>query len=269
MNIIQKIKTLFNHFKSFQNNHKTNIPLSYNNVDLAEQLFNSQTLGGYIDDKYSSQVNAILKECTPVDSKYPERQQVLLKIIEMIGEPKTPKERYIIAISYAWSRVEYREKAIYYLNLYLNNELYVNIYAHRKYGLSSNISLKENEKHHLIEMYDYLAKAYIGIYDFNKALAVGEKMININPNDQRGYFVKTEILSKQGKLQECKTWLEQIKTSPYYKIQIYYDVLGRKIEDSYFCKAIDRLLEDTENKIKKNYIYKPKIHSNKKEKGVN
>lgn len=219
---------------------------SSNNSNLAEQLFNTQTLGKVIDNKYLYQINAILKECTPPDSKFPERQQVLLKIIDLIGEPSTPKERFIVAKAYAWSRADYRKKSIHYLEMYLHNELY--------YGAMRD-NTPESLQSHLSEMNDYLAKAYIGEYDFEKALNIYQNMIKQFPNDVPSYIGKCEVLIKQNKLDECHKWLTESKKLPYYKLNKNY---GETEPENWFYFTINRLLKDVNDKINKGYKYRPR-----------
>ena len=223
------------------------------NVELASQLFNTQVLGSDINKKYKYQINKILKDCTPKGDKYPERQQVLLKVIELIGEPQNPKERFLIAKSYAWSRVSYRNKAIYYLEFYLNNPLYEEAYIH--HSRYYNDTIEKSKLYHLSEMYGYLGKAYIGEYDFNKALHVYEHMINIFPEDPPSYMGKCEVLIKQNKLLDCKNWLTTCKTLPYYKLNKQY---GKTEEENWFHFTINRLLKDVEEKITKGYVYRPR-----------
>lgn len=223
------------------------------NVELAFQLFKTQVLNSSIDSKYQHQINKILKKCTPKNSKYPERQQVLLKVIELIGEPKNSKERFLIAKSYAWSRALYRDKAIYYLELYLNNSLYEEAYIHcfRHF----NDTIEKNKLYHLSEMYGYLGKAYIGKYNFDKALQIYEYMISIFPESPVSYMGKCEILIKQNKLFDCKNWLIACKKLPYYKLNKKY---GETEDKNWFHFTINRLLEDVEKKITNNYVYRPK-----------
>lgn len=92
------------------------------------------------------------------NTQYPDRQAVLLKIIQLIGEPSTPQERYIVAKAYAWSRVKYRDKAIYYLNLYLANNIYEGAYIHKHHNFYN--TLEDEKKYHLSEMYNLLGTAY-------------------------------------------------------------------------------------------------------------
>lgn len=165
------------------------------NTELAYQLFETQMLGGDVDKKYRYSVNKILKECTPNGDTYPGRQQVLLKIIELIGDPTTPKQRFIVAKAYAWSRAGYRDKAIYYLKLYLNNPLYKEAYIHIKFNVDD--TPEKSKLHHLSEMYGYLGKAYMGEYDFDNALSVYEYMISKFPEDPPAYMGKCEALIKK------------------------------------------------------------------------
>lgn len=97
------------------------------NTELAFQLFNSLYLGCDIDKKYEKSVNEIINSMKDTTG-YFDRQQLLDKIILLIGEPQNTKQRYIVAIAYAWSKASYRKKAIKYLELYLSNELYEDAY---------------------------------------------------------------------------------------------------------------------------------------------
>ena len=225
-------------------------------VTLAEQLFNTQILGAYIDPQYKLQVNRILKRCTPKTQKFPERQQVLLNVIELIGEPKTPKERFLVAKAYAWSRAQYRDKAIYYLKLYLENELWRDAYIHQIHNYRD--TEEESKLYHLNEMYEYLAKAYIGKGNFDEALKIYEYLIDIFPEHPSAYRGKYECLLKQNKLDECLEWIKKVKKSKYYKIYYKNTILNTKTKDSWFKDTIDNILNDIEEKIKKGYKYKPR-----------
>ena len=220
------------------------------NTELAYQLFETQMLGGNVNKKYKYSVNKVLKECTPKGDLYPERQQVLLKIIDLIGDPKTPKERFIVAKTYAWSRAEYRNDAIQYLELYLNNPLYKEAYINNVYDTP-----EKNKLHHLSEMYGYLGKAYIGEYDFDKALSTYEYMINIFPENPSAYMGKCETLIKQNELSKCYDWLLNCKKLPYYKLNKQN---GKTEEENWFHFTINRLIKDVKKKIDKGYIYRPR-----------
>lgn len=225
-----------------------------NNTELAEQLFSTQILGENINKKYLPLIKKILKECTPKGDTYPERQQVLLKVIELIGEPKTSQERFIVAKSYAWSRANFRPQAIKYLSLYLNNPLY-----EMEINKFSGISHDEALKNHLTEMYGYLGKAYIGEYNFDEALKIYEYLINQFPNDPLAYMGKCEVLIKQNKLLDCHQWLVNCQKLPYYKFNKNY---AETDTENWFYFTINRLLKDVNEKINKNYKYSPRKTKN-------
>lgn len=222
-------------------------------TELAYQLLETQMLGGNLDKKYKYSVNKILKECTLKGALYPERQQVLFKIIDLIGVPQTSKERFIVAKAYAWSKAEYRDKAIHYLELYLNNPLYEEAYIHNLHNY--NDTLEKRKLYHLSEMYGYLGKAYIGEYDFDKALSIYEYIINIFPENPSAYIGKCETLIKQNELSKCYNWLLNCKKLPYYKLNKQY---GKTEKENFFHFTINRLLKDVEEKISKGYMYKPR-----------
>lgn len=243
------MQNLLNYFK------KSNI----NNIDLAEQLFNTQILGNNINPKYNDKINTILDECILQGEQYPDRQAVLLKVIQLIGEPQTAKERYLVAKFYAWSKVQYREKAIHYLELYLNNNLYTEAYIHNFRNINDTPEIRK--LYHLDEMYCYLAKAYEGTYQLDKALNIYEYLISIFPGDPTAYTGKTNILIKQNKLNQCSEWLKNVKKLPYYKLNKKYAVTA---PENWFYFTINKLLNDIEEKIEKKYVYKTRHNTKDK-----
>lgn len=223
------------------------------NVELALQLFETQMLGGGNNSKYQKQVDRILKDCTPADSEYPERQEVLLKIIELIGEPKTPKERFIVAKAYAWSRANYRTQAIKYLELYLNDDLYEDEYSkthHNIYGRTP--SLEEEKNIHIADILQYLGKAYEGEYEFEKALKCYEKENELIYFWPHSYANLVNIYTKMNMLDKAFTICKQAKKSPFYKKTRYKDeLLDEYFTDDTFKSVINDLYKDTKEKIEK------------------
>ncbi len=88
-----------------------NLTKKINNSQLAYELFNFDTEG-----QYSREVKKILKEFTRKGEEYPDRQDIFLKAIDLIGEPQTEKEKYIVAEAYLWSRYPFKLKGIEYRN---------------------------------------------------------------------------------------------------------------------------------------------------------
>lgn len=215
-----------------------------NNPDLALKLF--ETLSVSTNNMTHSEekiINTILKECNC-------RQDILNKVIEICGTPTTSKQRYIYAVAYAWSTKEYREKAVYYLELYLSNSLYEDIYLHRFRFYEQSIESRKND--HLSTMYKYLAEIYEKEYIFDKALFNYERMIDINPYNPLGYCGKVNVLIKMNNIDLAIEFLQGIKKSKYYKKNIEYT------PDNWLMNEIDNLISICIEKKNKNYIYKPR-----------
>jgi tetratricopeptide (TPR) repeat protein len=213
------------------------------NIELAEELLKTLSVGFNVNPKYSKEIKKIEKENIDIKTGFPDRQKILLKVISLIDATDTPQKRFLLAKAYAWSKVEYREKSIEYLELYLNNDVYVNQYS------------QETNNRNLFDMYNFLCKAYLGTYNFEKALNVAEKTLNIDKSNPIGYQLKTEVLIKTNKLIEAKEWLECQKKSPYYKFNKKYLETS---SENFFFFTINRLLNDIEEKIKKGYVYRPR-----------
>ena len=216
-----------------------------NNPELAYNIFQTLMVGCSLTTFEEIKVNYAIKDCKC-------RQDVLNKVIEVCGEPLTPFQRYIYAIAYAWSNKEYRQLAIQYLNYYLSNELWDGALNRLRY---STQSIEERKREHLCEMYNYLFNAYIGTYEFDKALEIAEHMIEIDITNPTCHMAKCEILIKLNKLNECKEWLEAQKKLPFYKFDKKY--LETQSEN-WFYFTINRLLNDVNEKIEKGYVYKPR-----------
>jgi len=209
------------------------------NVDLAYALFMSLSVGGsskYF--KYKEQVENIL-------SIIKDRQEVLLKVIELAGSPNTPKQRRIIAEAYAWSRSQYRKEAIKYIELYLNSELYYEYIPGAHITSDYREATKQDvENAHKVEMLMYLGKAYEGEYDFDKALECFTKQAEIIPYWASIYCNIAKILTKQNKLNEAVQVLEKAK------------IIERMDETN--IKVLDSRIYELKQKIKKGYVYKPR-----------
>ncbi len=223
------------------------------NVDLAEQLFNtllvSASFGNSVLDK---DVEYLLSQCKT-------RQEILDKIIELCGEPNTPKQRYLLAKAHAWSKVSHRKLAIKYLELYLNNDLYENNYKEHHHSLGDKyFSIEEEKNIHIAEICNYLGKAYEGEYEFDKALMYYKKELELTPFWPAAYCHVGGILIKQNKLIEAMDFYLRAKKSPYYKPVKYKDFFGKTQTDSTFKKVIDDHLADLKEKIDKGYVYKPR-----------
>lgn len=218
-----------------------------NNPDLALKLFDTIAVStGNNNNNIIEQklINDILKECKS-------RQEILNKVIEICGVPKTPKQRYIYAKAYLWSNKKYRKKAIYYTELYLSNQLYDDIYLHRFRYYDQPLEERKNE--HISDLYLDLAKVYEKMYIFDKAILNSEIAIELVPYCPLAYRTKVSCLIKDNKIDEAINYLKDVKKSKYYTKSDKYapDTL-------WFMNTIDELLNNCKIKKENNYIYKPR-----------
>ncbi|MDD6807924.1 MAG: DnaD domain protein [Oscillospiraceae bacterium] len=215
-----------------------------NNPDLALKLFETLSVStGTLTQKEQSVINDILSTCKT-------RQDILNKVVEICGEPNTSQKRYIYAMAYSWSNKEYRKKAIKYLELYLSNPLYEDVYLNRFSYYNEPIESRKNN--HLNSMHQTLGEIYEKEYDFDNALINYEKAIQYDPYNPITYRKKVGTLIKMNKIEEAIIFLDIIKKSKYYVINNKYMPID------WFIKTIDELLEDCKKKQKENYLYKPR-----------
>lgn len=200
--------------------------------DLAERIFEYRVYQPYINSCPDKQVRFVCKDCTNI-------QESLNKVIEYCEEPVTPKARYLYAITYAWSRVIYNERAIYYLEQYLSGDLYA------KYT-----DTYEKRLNHLGQMYDYLIDCYKKDLKFDKALEVCDYFLtNINENDIYIHYQQADIFKRQNKLQLAISSYENAKKHAKEKNDLIY---------------IQEHIQDVQNKIRNNYIFKPRLKERKR-----
>lgn len=204
-----------------------------NNPDLAERIFEIRTYQPYVKKCKDLEVKMACWKCKDI-------QDTLNKVIEVCGPANSPKARYLYAITYAWSRKEYNDKAIYYLEQYLNNPLYTG--AYRK--LNSQYSLEKRKKIHISEMLGYLGKAYEKSYNFEKALNCQLKRLDLDPEFAGIYVTVSEIYTKLNQLNKALDILNRAQTTIYYKDE--------------FKTTIDNYIEKIKAKINSNYVYKPR-----------
>lgn len=219
-------------------------------AELSYEVFNFNKNG-----QYSHEVKKILKEITKQGEEYPDRQDVFLKAIDIIGEPETPKEKYIVAEAYLWSRYPFKIKGIEYGNKYINSELWNYEYCKVPKNVDNTISNKKNIdiSHFLHE----IGLIYESEYKLDEAFKCYEREIEITPFFQFGYIDKAKVLVKLNRLEEALELLKNTRNSKYYipYSTKEYEWQTERMNDG-FKYAIENNIKDIENKIKKNYKYK-------------
>lgn len=222
------------------------------NSELAYELFNFDESG-----KYSNEVKKIMKEFTKKGEKFPDRQDIFLKAIDLIGTPKTPKERFIVAKAYLWSRYPFKLKGIEKGNEYLNNELFKEEYETVVVPLNINSTLENKKNIHIITILHEIGSIYESEYQFENALECYNQEIILVPYFSTGFIDKAKLLVKINKKEEALKLLKSTRESKYYKpfSTKEYEWQTEYIDDG-FKTGIEKNIKEIEEKIEKNYKYK-------------
>ena len=184
---------------------------------------------------------------------------MLNEVIKFCGSPETPRQRCLLAKAYAWSNIEYNDKAIEHLELYLNNELYEDSF---KNNLAYD-SYSDRRKWHIALFSLDLGLAYDKARNIDKALSVYQDVLKLIPESQIPYLRIAEMYKKKNQLDKSIEILEKARKSKYYAKKEIKDVFGNSYKpkqyDNTFIEIIDKYYIDYLNKKNKGYVYKPRI----------
>lgn len=168
-----------------------------NNVELAYQLLQTIPFDEIQEGPYKYKVMQMVQEL-------PNQEDRLLTILELAFGTSTPKRRYVTAMAFLMLGSRYAQKAIYYLEEYINNELCSDCY-------------KDSSKElHLAEMYECLGNSYEDINNLNDALWAYSESIKLNSCDAVLYVNMINILIKINKPNVAKQVIAQAKTNHNY-----------------------------------------------------
>ncbi len=218
--------------------------------ELAYEVLNFDKNG-----KYSYEVKKIFKELTKKGEKEVDRQDIFLKAIDLIGEPNTPKEKYIVAEAYLWSRYPFKLKGIEYGKKYISSELWNYQYVKVPKNADNTIINKKNIQ--ISQFLHEIGIIYESEYKLDEAIECYEKEIEITPFFQFGYIDKAKVLVKLGRPIEALELLKSTRSSKYYIpfSTKEYEWQTEQMDDG-FKYAIEKNIKKIEHKIEKNYKYK-------------
>lgn len=222
------------------------------NAELAYELFNFNESG-----KYSHEVKNIMKEFTKKGENFPDRQDIFLKAIDLIGTTKTPKERFIVAKAYLWSRYPFKLKGIEKGNEYLNNELFKEEYETVAVPLNIDSTLENKKNIHIATILHEIASIYESEYKLEEALECYNQEIRLVPYFSMGFIDKAKLLARINKKEEALKLLKSTRESKYYRpfSTKEYEWQTEYIDDG-FKTGIEKNIKEIEEKIEKNYKYK-------------
>jgi tetratricopeptide (TPR) repeat protein len=211
---------LFNLFKSEKIDNSTSVSI--------ENLFNARLYQPYVQKEQNKTIRDFFWNCNDI-------QESLNRIIEECEKYDTPESRYYKALSLAWSRIEYNNRAIYELENYLNKEPYlIN-------GKTEDILRPST--------LGYLGKAYEKNKNYEKSLEIYMEQSKLDLG-QVPLINITEIYRKKNDLDSAIT------------------LLKKSLDNNNNCidkRVIERYLDDYIIKKKKGYIF---VSKKKKNDGV-
>ncbi|MBQ3006789.1 MAG: hypothetical protein IJD78_04420 [Clostridia bacterium] len=208
--------------------------------ELAYNMFMS--LGaGFVDPEYK---RAIEKQ----KEYYPTRNDMLFKIIDLIGYPETVKEKYTFAYAYYWLGSKYCTQAITHLCEYIksgclpdNGKRYV-----------PEFDLYIESKHNLASAYHDLGVSCERNYQFEEAMKCYIKAARMQPFYSHHYVVIARLCAKLNDLDRGIRILTKVaESNEFYQ-------LSKRTETHSFKKAIDFELKDLLNKKEQGYVYRPR-----------
>lgn len=220
------------------------------NLDRAEELMN--VLLRPQDPPKSRALEKDLKE-------YPSKQARIDRILELCGEPQTPRQRYIRAMTISLEKSDDRSRAIGAFVKYLAGEPYEEAWIHAKHTLGNRPFPPEEEKKiHLAEMYARLGALYSAHGDYKQAFACAQKEMDLTPFYPGPYCRASDLCVKKNQLSEAMNILAHAKKTGYYHPIKYKDAAGETVTEDTFRRVIDRHVEELKKKIDRGYEYSPK-----------
>ncbi|WP_418527351.1 hypothetical protein [Longicatena caecimuris] len=195
---------------------------------------------------------------------YTEFRPTLLTIVNLCQDADTPKKRELLAKAYSWLGADYREKAIYYVNLFLDLDL--DLKNREPYPLFVNgqeVLMMDRESQICYMKLIDLAKAYEGEYLFDLAYQTLRKAWGLFPYSYTILALTFNILRKMNNLltiiNVIDRELEEVWTQPY----MHTDMLGRTFyrDSNRRCLLVDR--EKYTAMINRGYVYNPRPRNKK------
>ncbi|QEY34286.1 hypothetical protein FL966_04020 [Caproiciproducens galactitolivorans] len=203
--------------------------LKKENADLAAALFS--LLGEAIPHR-----RAFEEEAKRLIHQIRDREKILLKIIELCGEPKTPKHLYLIEKAYSWLGKKYYNETIKYAGEYLRtaswNELPNRIKVEN--GITVNYASAQRASV-LVD----LAKAQEGLGHLDAALLNFMEAYRLAPYSAMNAIKVADVIAKKHGREEALLFLKQQKESQYYVPVQYKDLQGNVRKNDLFKQLLD------------------------------
>lgn len=240
-------------------NEKLNSLSSEEKEQLASKLFSTLYAGISItalDDKIATLDLAIMNE-----DGYTEFRPTLKIIVELCAAADTPLKRELLAKAYSWLGAEYREKAIFYFNLYFDKDIHLSECT--QYPLfkdGQEVLVMERSAQIICSNLLSLSKAYEGEHLFQLALDVLDQSWDLFPYSCSILGNKFRVLKKMNRLPEIIDIIDEALTQEWTKPYIHKsDILNKEFyrDNNRRYLLVER--EKYQKLIDKGYIYRPRL----------
>lgn len=198
-------------------------------IELAAALF--YALGEPVEHDFLLEKKALqLKE------QIKDRERLLLKIIELCGDPRTPRQYYLCAKAYSWLGKSYCGQVIHYANEYLNTDGWNSSPNNVKEENGIRINRADSRRG---EIYMVLASALESAGNAEEAYSDYSEAYYLEPYNAMAVIKAADVLVKLRGRAEALEFLLQQKQSEYYKPVKYRDALGNIRCNDLFKQLLD------------------------------
>lgn len=188
------------------------------------------------DEQLNKELDSLLVSCKTKSEK-------LSIIAELCKPAETNEELYFISKAYVWAGADYRSEAIEYLKKYIAAGA---ICDETPEGIREMNGISYDLKSMSVaSVYTDLGNCFANEYEFDKAIECYQEAYSLVPYISSNAVKISEMYVKKNELVRALDYLETIKSSIYYKLEIYSSV-------------IDKCITDVQKKIEKGYVYKPR-----------
>jgi len=206
------------------------MPSEYgDNSDLAAALF--YTLGAAIPHNH-----LLEDEAKRLSSTILNNEKRLLKVIELCGAPKTPRQLYIIAKAYSWLGANYRKETIRFSSQYLDSDgwsdLPHNVVTENGIVINQASACRAN-------VFVDLAQAQEGESNCEAALMNYMEAYRLEPYNPMNAVKAADVIAKSRSREEAVNFLHNQKSSSYYLPIKYLDLQGSRCRNDTFQQLID------------------------------
>ncbi len=200
-----------------------------NNADLAAALFS--VLGESVPHHSS-----LIDEANHLREEIPDREKLLLKVVELCGDLKTPKQLYLATKAYSWLGNKYYNQTIQYAGEYLHTAGWNELQSRTKEenGVIINYAAAQRASI-LID----LAKAQEGLGRLESSLFNFMEAYRLEPYSAMVAIKAADVIAKLHGREEALMFLIQQRKSQYYDPIRYTDSLGNVRHNDMFRQLLE------------------------------